>query len=270
MFNLPDPRFALLAGVIAAPLHAQAVAQSAPTNSSQPTPGDATAAHDDTHAEDESIVVTGVRRRAQDVLGGLSVLDEAELVRALRPSIGETLAQLPGVSATSFGPVASAPVLRGLSGDRVRVLTDGIGTLDLSSAGPDHAISINPITAERIEVLRGPAALLFGSSAIGGVVNVVDTRIPRRRPEGAVGVKALAQFGTAAHERSANIALDVPLGAKFVAHADANISRTADLRTGGYILSKALREEAAGSDDPAIRALAELKGKLPNSKSRSK
>ena len=88
------------------------------------------------------------------------------------------------MSATSFGPTASAPVLRGLSGDRVRVLTDGIGTLDLSSSGPDHAIAINPLTAERIEVLRGPSALLFGSSAIGGVVNVIDTRIPRQCPDG--------------------------------------------------------------------------------------
>jgi len=131
------------------------------------TPGSAEEAHPDHEAD---IVVTGVRRKENDVLGGVSVLDEADLTRDVRPSIGETLAKQPGVSATSFGPTASAPVLRGLSGDRVRVLTDGIGTLDLSSSGPDHAIAINPITAERIEVLRGPSALLFGSSAIGGVV----------------------------------------------------------------------------------------------------
>ena len=143
---------------------------------------------------DQAIVVTGVKRKAEDVLGGVSVLDEAELTRSIKPSIGDTLAKLPGVSATSFGPTASAPVLRGLSGDRVRVLTDGIGTLDLSSSGPDHAISINPITAERIEVLRGPAALLFGSSAIGGVVNVIDTRIPRHVPDGPIGVDAIARY----------------------------------------------------------------------------
>lgn len=268
MLSPVTTRAATLLGAVAAPLHAQAVADPAPT--AQPIPGDATAAHGDTHVEDGSIVVTGVRRRAQDVLGGLSVLDEADLARALRPSIGETLAQLPGVSATSFGPAASAPVLRGLSGDRVRVLTDGIGTLDLSSAGPDHAISINPLTAERIEVLRGPAALLFGSSAIGGVVNVIDTRIPRRVPEGPVGIKALAQYGSAANERAANLSLNVPLGDKVVLHADGNISRTSDLRTGGYILSEPLRREAEQSDDPAIRALADLKGKLPNSRSQAK
>ncbi|MGH6659807.1 MAG: TonB-dependent receptor [Sphingomicrobium sp.] len=229
-------------------------------------PGPAEQAHPD---PDQGIVVTGVRRRAQDVLGGVSVLDEAQLGRALRPSIGETLARLPGVSATSFGPAASAPVLRGLSGDRVRVLTDGIGALDLSSSGPDHAISINPITADRIEVLRGPAALLFGSSAIGGVVNVIDARIPRRIPDGPVAIKAVAQFGSAANERSGNAAIDLPLGGHFVLHADGNAAKTGDLRTGGYILSKPLREQARASADPAIRALADLKGTLPNSASQA-
>ena len=236
----------------------------------EPTTGDAASAHEDTHGEEEAIVVTAVRRKAADVLGGLSVLDEAELDRSLRTSIGETLAQLPGVSATSFGPVASAPVLRGLSGDRVRVLTDGIGTLDLSSAGPDHAISINPITAERIEVLRGPAALLYGSSAIGGVVNVIDARIPRAVPEKRLAVDALAQYGSAAKDRSANVAVDVAATSRLVLHADGNISRSSDLRTGGYILSEDLREEAAASPDPSIRALADLSGKLPNSAARSK
>jgi iron complex outermembrane recepter protein len=231
-----------------------------------PVPGSATAAHPD---QDQAIVVTGVRRRTEDVLGGVSVVDEAELNRSLKPNIGDTLAKLPGVSATSFGPKASAPVLRGLQGDRIRVLTDGIGTLDMSSIGPDHEVSINPITAQRIEVLRGPAALLFGSSAIGGVVNVIDTRIPRRVPDGPVGIDAVAQLGSAANERSGNVAIDVPIGDHFVVHADGNASKTDDLRIGGHVLTKELREEALASPDPDIRALAELKDKLPNSKSRS-
>ena len=231
-------------------------------------PGSAQEAHHDDHEGD--VIVTGVRRRAEDVLGGISVLDEADLTREVRPSIGETLARQPGVSATSFGPAASAPVLRGLSGDRVRVLTDGIGTLDLSSSGPDHAVAINPLTAERIEVLRGPSALLFGSSAIGGVVNVVDTRIPRHLPENSVGVTALAGYATAADERFLNGAIDVPLGSKFVFHVDGNWTKTDDLRTGGHILSKDLREEARASEDPEIQELADLKGELPNSASESK
>ena len=133
----------------------------------------------------------------------------------------------------------------------MRVLTDGIGTLDLSSAGPDHAVSINPLTADRIEVLRGPAALLFGSSAIGGVVNVIDARIPRRLPDGPVGDRRAGAIGSAANERSANVSINCPARRQASSlHADANISKTDDLRTGGYILSKPLRAEAAGKRRP--------------------
>ena len=233
----------------------------------QPTPGSAEDAH---HDHNEDVIVTGVRKRAADVLGGISVLDSSDLTREMRASIGETLARQPGVSATSFGPTASAPVLRGLSGDRVRVLTDGIGSLDLSSSGPDHAIAINPITADRIEVLRGPSALLFGSSAIGGVVNVIDTRIPRQMPKNSVGVGALAGYGSAANERLLNGSVNIPLAGKFVVHVDGNWQKSDDLQTGGHILSKDLRRQALASSDPGIRALAELKGKLPNSAARSK
>lgn len=272
-------RLALAAALAA--LHVPAAAQSAALDSATAEGGSASAAAtdnspipgsaEDAHSKDnDAIVVTGVRKREGDVLGGISVLDETELTREVRPSIGETLARQPGVTATSFGPQASAPVLRGLSGDRVRVLTDGIGTLDLASSGPDHAIAINPLTAERIEVLRGPSALLFGSSAIGGVVNVLDTRIPRHLPDGGVGGDALLGYGSAADERLANGAVDASLGGNFVVHADANWTKTDDLRTGGYILSKTLREEALASADPDIQALADLKGDLPNSASESK
>jgi iron complex outermembrane receptor protein len=257
-------RLSLVAATVLVP--SPLLAQQAPAPAVSPVPGTAAQAHPDT---DQAIIVTGVIRRAEDVLGGVSVLDEADLNRQIRTSIGETLARVPGVSATSFGPTASAPVIRGLSGDRIRVLTDGIGTLDLSGSGPDHAVSINPITAERIEVLRGPAALLFGSSAIGGVVNVIDTRIPRHLPEEAIGVNAFAEYGSAANERAGNAAIDVPLAGHFVLHADGNLSDTDDLRTGGYVLSPELRRQAAASADPGIRALADLRGELPNSASHS-
>jgi iron complex outermembrane receptor protein len=222
------------------------------------------------HADqDQAIVVTGIRRRAQDVLGGVSVLDEAELNRKVQSSIGETLAHLPGVSATSFGPKASAPVLRGLQGERIRVLTDGIGTLDMSSLGPDHEVTINPITAQRIEVLRGPAALLFGSAAIGGVVNVIDARIPRSVPTGPVGFDGFALYGTAANERAVNGSLNVPIGGHFVLHADGNYDKTDNLHIGGFVLSRNLRDEALASGDPDIEALADLKNTLPHSRSRT-
>src|ERR1044072_61311 len=121
------------------------------------------------------IVVTGIYvRDRSDILSGTSVLTADALQRDVRPTIGETLSHQAGVSATSFGPNASRPVLRGFQGERVRVLSDGIGSFDVSNTSVDHAVVINPLTADRIEVLRGPAALQFGSSAIGGVVNVID------------------------------------------------------------------------------------------------
>lgn len=226
-----------------------------------PVPGSAEKAHPDT---DQEIVVTGVRRPAGDVLGGVTILDEEKLTHDVRTSIGETLASQPGVTASSFGPTASRPIIRGLSGERVRILVDGIGTLDLSSSDPDHQVTINPLTADRIEVLRGPSALLFGSSAIGGVVNVIDTRIPRSIPTAPIELDALANFGSAADERSGNISVDVPLGGHFVAHADGAFTKFDDLRIGGFVLSRPLREQALASPDPDIRALASLKGTLPN------
>jgi iron complex outermembrane receptor protein len=243
----------------------EAVTAAAGTDAAPPTPGDAAKAHPD---PDQAIVVTGVRRAAGDVLGGVTVLDKEILTHDVRTSIGETLKDQPGVTASSFGPTASRPILRGLSGERVRVLSDGIGSLDLSSSDPDHAVAINPLTAERIEVLRGPSALLFGSSAIGGVVNVIDTRIPRRVPDGPVAVDALVTYGSAAKERSVSGSVDVPLGAHFVVHADGAYSKFDDLEIGGFLLSKDLREQAEASLDPEIRELADLKGKIPNTAGR--
>ena len=226
--------------------------------------------HDqDHHDHGADIVVTGTRRSIDEALGGVSVVDGAELASSIRPSIGETLAKQPGVSATSFGPAASRPILRGLGGDRIRILTDGIGSLDLSSSSADHAVAINPLTADRVEILRGPSALLFGSAAIGGVVNVIDSRIPRRDPERPLHAEGMAGYGTAANERSAALSVDVPLGGGFVAHGDGSWSKSDDLRTGGYILSRPLRDQASASADPAIRDLADLRGELPNSAAQS-
>ena len=232
-------------------------------------PPSARTAPDFHSGESRDIIITGFRRERSDVLSGTSVLTGEQLTRDLRPTLGETLARQPGVSATSFGPNASRPVLRGFQGERVRVLTDGIGSLDVSNTSVDHAVAINPLTAERIEVLRGPAALLFGSSAIGGVVNVVDARIPRRVPEEPIHLEAIATYGSAADERSVNGAVDVPLGSRFVLHADANYVKTDDLEIGGFVLSRPLRAEAAASPSEEVRALASLRGRLPNSQSRT-
>lgn len=224
----------------------------------------------DHHAENPEIVITALygRNRA-DILSGTSVISGEDLARDVRPTIGETLTRQPGVSATSFGPNASRPVLRGFQGERVRVLADGIGSFDVSNTSVDHAVVINPLTADRIEVLRGPSALLFGSSAIGGVVNVVDSRIPRRVPDEGFHIDATGTYGSAADERSGAARIDVPVGGKFVFHVDGSYAKTDDLETGGYILTPALRAQAAISADPDIAALADLKGKLPNSAGRT-
>src|SRR5437868_12391125 len=149
---------------------ADAVAQ---PNAARGLPADASGASQPTLTvrpppnPDDAIVVTGRRRRTDDILGDVAVLSGASLAQNVRPTIGETLSSQPGVTASGSGPNVAKPVLRGLAGDRIRILTDGIGSLDVSSSSSDHAVAINPLTAESIEILHGPAALIYGSSAIG-------------------------------------------------------------------------------------------------------
>jgi iron complex outermembrane receptor protein len=218
--------------------------------------------------DDEQVVVKAVRRPSPDVLGTSQTLEPEELAHDLKPSLGDTLADLPGVSASSFGPSSSRPILRGLSGEDAPILIDGITSLDLSSSDPDHAVAINPLTAESIDVLRGPGTLIYNSAAIGGVVNVLDKRIPRHVPSGIEG-DVLLNYGSAANERSGNVSVTAPLGGNFAAHLDGSYSKYDDLEVGGYLLSAPLRREALASPDPDIRALADLKDKLLNTAGRS-
>lgn len=257
------PRFARTAAMSvflssAALLAAPALAQRQPP----PDTGEAHG-HDD---RPENVVVTAIIPRAHiDILGGTSVLTGDQLTRDIRPSLGETLARQPGVSSTSFGPGASRPILRGFSGDRIRLLTDGIGSFDASANSVDHAVAINPLLADRIEVLHGPAALLYGSSAVGGVVNVIDTRIPTRLPEGGFDLAATGTYGSAAREKSLAGKSDIALGHGFVFHADGSWIETGDLRTGGYVLGAGPRAEALESDEAEISDLAGMRGRIPNS-----
>ena len=224
----------------------------------------------DHHLDDPEIVVTAIYSRNQaDILAGTSVMTGDELKRERRPNIGDTLARLPGVSATSFGPNASRPVLRGFQGERVRVLADGIGSFDVSNTSVDHAVVINPLTADRIEVLRGPTALLFGSSAIGGVVNVIDSRIPRTVPKSGFHADVIGTYGSAAKERSVGSRVDLGLGENFVIHLDGSYLKTDDLRAGGFVLTAPFRAEAAAGPDDEIADLADLKGRIPNSAART-
>ncbi|MCH4894848.1 TonB-dependent receptor [Sphingomonas sp. SFZ2018-12] len=215
------------------------------------------------------IIVTGMRTKSRraDVASGSTLTADA-LARNVRATIGETLARLPGVSSASFGPGASRPTLRGFNGERARLLIDGIGSLDVSNTSPDHAVAINPIVSERIEILRGPTALLYASGSTGGVVNSVTNRIPRRLPEGIDGV-VKAGFASAANERSIAAAVNVGVGSNIVLHADGQFLRSGLLETGGFILGPTQRAQALASPDPAVRALADLAGDLPSSAART-
>jgi len=224
----------------------------------------------------QHIIITAPGIRDLNLLAGTATLSGNDLVRDMRPQLGETLTRLPGVSATSFGPGASRPVLRGFQGERVRVMVDGIGSIDVSNTSADHAVTIDPITSERIEVLHGPAVLLFGSQAIGGAVNVFDRRIPRSVPDDPVHVDAIASYATAAEEVSVAAGVDVPVGEGLVFHVDGSWRDSDDLRVGGFVLSPEFRaeqleiaadEEAEGHPEEAAEAreLAGLRGRLPNS-----
>lgn len=233
---------------------------------------------DDYHGE---ILVTAPGLARLDMLAGTSVMDGTELQRNLGAgTLGDVLAKLPGVSSTSFAPGVSRPVLRGFTGERVRVLTDGIGSIDAASTSADHAVTIDPLLTDRIEVLRGPAVLLYGSQAIGGAVNVIGKRIPPRVPDEALHVDAMAAVDTAADRREIGSSVDVPLGPNVAFHVDGSWRKSGDVQVPGYVASDILRSELlAGADQleqdgygeeaDEVRATANLKGKLPNSQTES-
>ncbi len=196
--------------------------------------------------QDPEIIVTAPFARDRKLVAtAISVLSGDDLQRQTRSTIGETLARLPGVTSSFFGPNASRPILRGLDNERVRVLTDGVGSFDVSNTSVDHAVAANPLLADRVEILRGPAALLFGSGAIGGVVNMRDLRIAREVPEGDLHVDASAGVASAARERNVAAAVNVPLGGGFVAHVDGSFFQSEAYRSGGFVFAKDLRKEAA-------------------------
>lgn len=258
-------------------LTAISLALSSPAYAQQTaTAANGQAAQDDDFHTDKEIVVTAPYLERLDVLSGTSALSGEDLAAETQGQIGDMLTSLPGVSATSFSPGASRPVLRGFQGNRVAVLTDGIGNIDASNTSADHAVTIDALTTQRIEVLRGPAVLLFGGQAVGGAVNVIDKRIPRSVPEEAVHVDALLGYSTVSREYSGGASLDVPIGDRFVAHVDGSYRKSKDLRIGGFLLAPSLRTEATdfAADQQALgntvaaanaRDWAAYRGPLPNS-----
>ncbi|MEO1042181.1 MAG: TonB-dependent receptor [Pseudomonadota bacterium] len=146
----------------------------------------------------DTIVVSAspLERPAEAALSAVSVIEGEELRRQAQATLGETLRREPGLSSTFFGAGASRPIIRGLDGERIRTLTNGIGSIDAAAASPDHPTPIEPVLAERIEVIRGSGLLRYGSAANGGVVNVTDGRIPSTVPEKGVNAAARGSVST--------------------------------------------------------------------------
>jgi iron complex outermembrane recepter protein len=173
---------------------------------------------------------------SDDMVVPVSVLGGRELSLRRQGTLGETLNGIPGVTATQFGPNASRPIIRGLDGERVRIMQNGVGVLDASSLSFDHAVGIDPLIIEQIDVVRGPAALLYGGSAMGGVVNAIDHRIPKESLDGYTG-RAEARFGGPDNTRNGAAVMDVGNGI-FALHADVYSRETSNLEIPGYAVSK--------------------------------
>jgi iron complex outermembrane receptor protein len=168
-----------------------------------PAHGQSSSTIDDRIAELEEIVITStpLRKRVFDTAQPVSVLAGEALVTRREGSLGETLADQPGVTASAFGPIASRPIIRGQGGLRVQTYQDGAETLDVAALSDDHAVSVEPMLADRIEIVRGPAALLFGSSAAAGAVNVVTPRLSLSRFDAPFAGEIQMRGDTAANER---------------------------------------------------------------------
>ena len=215
---------------------------------SQATPDPKPAADPIRKIESLTVTASPLDRTESEMAQPATVLSEEELRRKRAASIGDTLGSELGVHSSAFGAGSGRPIIRGLEGARVRVLENGIGTMDASSVSPDHMVTTESLKARQIEVLRGPASLLYGSGAIGGVVNVVSDLVPEALPERPKG-NVEARYSSGDRGRTGAFNLDGPMG-EIAWHLDAFARRTRDYRIPG----RAVRGEP---DSPT--------GRLPNS-----
>ena len=215
-------------------------------------------------AEEEVIVTASALRESPlDVAQPVTVMTGEDLRRSMGASLGETVAATPGVTGSYFGAAASRPIIRGQAGERVLMLEDGADALDASALSADHAVSIEGLAADQIEILKGPATLLYGNGAVGGLVNVVTHRVPTERLEGLSGTAEI-RGDTALAERSVATRLDAGAG-NFAFHLDAFHRDTGDLHIPGLALTPALRAmlAAEGVNDAT-------RDRLPNSASKAR
>ncbi|GAA4869575.1 TonB-dependent receptor [Luteimonas vadosa] len=205
---------------------------------------------------------TPLPKTAEDLTRPVEVLAGARLDEAKANSLGETVARLPGVQSSYFGPGVGRPIIRGLDGARVQVLNDGLGSGDVSTLSADHAVSIEPFLANQIEVLKGPATLLYGSGAIGGAVNVVDGRIPEAVTAQPLEGRAELRAGSVNDEKTGMVRVDATSASgNLVFHVDGLHRETGDYDIPGFAESAGLRAEEAAEGEEAE----EIAGTLPNS-----
>jgi iron complex outermembrane recepter protein len=177
----------------------------------------------------------------------ISILNGRELSLKRENTLAETLNSIPGVSNSSFGPSVGRPMIRGMDSDRVKILQNGVNNLDASNLSSDHGVSIDPLIIEQIDVIRGPATLLYGGGAVGGVVNAIDHRIPKEKLQGITG-RGEVRYGGANLEQSNAAVVDVGSG-NFVMHFDAYNRDSKNLRIPGNAISSRL--ESTQVWDPA-------------------
>jgi iron complex outermembrane receptor protein len=209
------------------------------------------------------VIVTGIgpARASDELIANTTSLSAEALTERLSGGLGDTLAGLPGISSSAFGPGASRPIIRGLGAERVQVLANGIGVVDASAASPDHATTSDPLGAERIEILRGPASLAYGGGATGGVVNVIDGLIVESKPDRDFSGSLYGAL-TSADEGKQVAGRVTSVWGDFVSVVNASQLKTSDVDIPGFALTSAARAQAIlDGVDPATFA----NGTLPNS-----
>ncbi len=175
----------------------------------------------------KEITVTGNPLGAAELIAPSTSLSGDTLLLRSQSTLGETLDGLPGVSSSYFGPNASRPIVRGQDGDRIRILQNGGAAPDASALSYDHAVPVDALVTERIEVLRGPSALQYGGSAVGGVVNVIDNRSPSE-PVNGFGGRADLGYATGNKEKSGGVLLEGG-NDRYALHVDAFDRRSDDV-----------------------------------------
>ena len=216
-----------------------------------------------TSATLKEVTITGNPLGTSDLIAPAAQYSGAALLLRSQSTLGETLDGTPGVSSTYFGPNASRPIIRGLDGDRIRILQNSGASIDASGLSYDHAVPSDPISMERIEVLRGPGALLYGGSAVGGVVNVIDNRIPREALfDSKGGITGKADIGLATGNAEKGVGLLLETGTdRFALHADVFKRSTGDVsvpiqlpcsKTGAPSLTNRICNSAAETNGGAV------------------